>query len=44
MKRIFLLCATVLLMAACTESNPVLTIEDGQIQGVPTATPDVIVY
>ena len=44
MKRFLLLCAAILLMAACTEKNPVLTIEGGQIQGVPTATTGVTVY
>ena len=44
MKRILLLTAVVLLMASCTEKNPVLTIEGGRIQGIPTETPGVNVY
>jgi len=44
MKRIFLLAAAVLMIAACTDKNPVLTIEGGRIQGVPTGTPGVTVY
>lgn len=31
-------------LTACTEKNPVLTIEGGQIQGVQTETPGVYVY
>jgi para-nitrobenzyl esterase len=44
MKRIFLLASAVLMIAACTDKNPVLTIEGGRIQGVPTGTPGVTVY
>ena len=44
MKRILLLVVAALSMAACTEKNPVLTIEGGRIQGVPTGTPGVTVY
>ena len=46
MKRIslFLLFAVVFGLTACTESNPVLTIEGGRIQGVPTDKPGVVVY
>ena len=41
MKRILLFAAVVLMTCACTDKNPVLTIEGGQIQGVPTETPGV---
>ena len=44
MKRILLLCAAALCMAACAEKNPVLSIEGGQVQGVPTETKGVTVY
>ena len=36
--------AALLLPAACTPGNPVLTIEGGQVQGVPAETPGVTVY
>ena len=39
-----LLCASVFALAACSDSNPVLTVEGGRIQGVPTEKPGVIVY
>ena len=39
-----ILVVTILLTTACTEKNPVLTIEGGCIQGVPTGTPGVTVY
>lgn len=41
MKKTFLL---LLLACACTAKNPVLTIEGGQVRGVETETPGVIVY
>jgi len=44
MKRILLFAAAVLLMTGCAEKNPVLTIEGGQVRGVPTQTPGVTVY
>ena len=44
MKRFLLLTAAVLMIAACTDNNPILTIEGGRIQGVPTGTPGVTVY
>ena len=36
--------AVVLALTACTQSNPVLTVEGGRIQGVPTGKPGVVVY
>ena len=44
MKRILLFCAAALCLAACAEKNPVLSIEGGQVQGVPTETKGVTVY
>ena len=48
MKRVYeflqVLVVTILLTTACTEKNPVLSIDGGQIQGVPTETPGVTVY
>ncbi len=44
MKRILLLAAAACLMAACSDKNPVLLIEGGQVQGVVTQTPGVTVY
>ena len=44
MKRITLLAAVVLVLAACAEKNPVLTIEGGLVQGVQTEIPGVTVY
>ena len=44
MKRILYFAASVFLLAACAEKNPVLSIEGGQVQGVPTATKGVTVY
>ena len=46
MKRIhlLLLLAAALLAVGCAKKNPVLTIEGGQIQGVETRTPGVVVY
>ena len=44
MKRIALLAAAALALAACAPKNPVLTVEGGQIQGVPTGIPGVTVY
>ena len=35
---------TAALAFSCTDKNPVLTIEGGRIQGVPTETPGVVVY
>ncbi len=39
----FLLVA-LLSLAACTARNPVLTIEGGQVQGVPSENPEVLVF
>ena len=36
--------AAALALTACTQSNPVLTVEGGRIQGVPTEEPGVVVY
>lgn len=44
MKRILLLAALALSLAACADKNPILTIEGGRVQGVPTATPGVTVF
>lgn len=44
MKRILLFCATVLCLAACAPKYPILTVEGGRIQGVPTETKGVTVY
>ena len=44
MKHLFYLISAVLLMTACTDNNPILTIEGGRIQGIPTGTPGVTVY
>ena len=44
MKRITLLAVTAVVMAACSGKNPVLTVEGGKVQGVPTETPGVTVY
>lgn len=44
MKHLFLYLTTLFLLTACTGNNPVLTIEGGRIQGVPTGTPGVTVY
>ena len=44
MKHLFYLISAVLLMTACTDNNPVLTIEGGRVQGVPTGTPGVTVF
>jgi len=40
----FLFLSTIMLLIACSQPNPVLTIEGGQIQGIPTPTEDVIVF
>jgi para-nitrobenzyl esterase len=40
----FILIFTSLLLASCSDSNPVLTIEGGQIIGVPTPTKGIIAY
>lgn len=39
-----MICAALLLLAACAPKNPVLTIEGGKVQGVLTETPGVTVY
>lgn len=44
MKRFLFFAAAVLLVAACADKNPVLSIEGGLIQGVLTETPGVTVY
>ncbi|MBR4353514.1 MAG: carboxylesterase family protein [Bacteroidales bacterium] len=44
MRRFLLLCTAVLCLTACTDKNPILTVEGGQIQGVPTGTAGVTVY
>ena len=44
MKRITLLAVTAVVLAACSGKNPVLTVEGGKVQGVPTETPGVTVY
>lgn len=46
MKKISVLlsAATALLLVSCSDSNPVLTVEGGQVQGVPTPTEGVIAY
>ena len=44
MKKLLLFAAFALLLCACSEKNPVLQIEGGQVQGVVTDAPGVIVY
>ena len=44
MKHLFYLISAVLLMTACTDNNPVLTIEGGRVQGITTGTPGVTVF
>ena len=44
MRRFLLLCTAVLCLTACTDKNPILTVEGGQIQGVPTGTAGVTVF
>lgn len=44
MKKVISLLAVLALAASCTEKNPVLEIEGGKVQGVPTETPGVTVY
>ena len=36
--------AALLSLAACTAKNPVLTVEGGQVQGVPSENPEVLVF
>ena len=40
----FFLMFTALVLVSCSESNPVLTIEGGQVVGVPTPTKGIIAY
>ncbi len=44
MKRILIIAAAVCLFAACSEKNPILTVDGGQVQGVLTETRGVTVY
>ena len=44
MQKICLAAAALLMLAACAEKNPVLTIEGGRVRGVETDTPGVVVY
>lgn len=43
-KKLFLAAAMVLALASCQQQCPILTIEGGQVQGVPTQKKGVIVY
>ena len=44
MKKYFLIASVLLLAVSCAEKNPVLEIEGGQVQGVESSTPGVLVY
>lgn len=44
MKRLFALCAGVLSCLALSAQTPVLTVEGGEITGVPSGTPNVCIY
>ncbi len=44
MKKLLIVAAAVLSMMACKETNPVLTVTGGQIQGVLTDSSEVMVY
>ena len=44
MKRLFALCAGVLSCLALSAQVPVLTVEGGEVSGVPSETPNVCIY
>ena len=44
MKKFIVIASAILLAVSCGEKNPVLDIEGGQVQGVESSTPGVLVY